>query len=60
MCGAGGLSGRPGGLFRGRNLGLILIIPVMNPVELLLEVLRADLPSVFFDSKLKIFQNSGL
>lgn len=49
----------PGGTLGGRS-SFLLVIPVVNPVELLLEVLRADPAAVLSDLLLELLQDGYL
>ena len=59
MGGISGLRTSSGGIL-GRRCSFLLVIPVVNPVELLLEVLRADPAPVFFHLLLELLQDGCL
>jgi hypothetical protein len=60
MRGSGGLrSTSSGGTLGGRN-SFLLVVPVVNPIELFLEVLRADPAAVLSDLLLELFQDGCL
>ena len=48
-----------GGTLRGRR-SFLLVVPIVNPIELLLEVLRADSAAVLSDLLLELFQDGCL
>lgn len=59
MGGTGGLRTSSGGILGGRS-SFLLVIPVVAPVELLLEVLRADPASVLSYLLLELLQDGCL
>jgi hypothetical protein len=60
MGASGGLRrASPGGTLRGRS-SFLLVVPIVNPIELLLEVLRADSAAVLSDLLLELLQNGSL
>ena len=59
MGGSSGLRTSSGGIFRRKN-SFLLVIPVVNPVKLLLEVLGADLAPVLSHLLLELLQDGSL